>query len=584
MRAVAYVRVSTSKEEQLPSLENQTEYFEKYVVSRGDELIKIYSDRGKSATKMKNRKELNNMLKAARAHKFEKLYVKDISRLFRNTLDFIIVSRELQDLGIQLHLVNMGEGKDIDTFTLNLMAMVAEQESQKISERVKFSKKMSKERGIVPNFVFGYDRIDKYTLVPNETESYWVKRVFDLYTEEGWGMARISKLLYENKVQTKKKKDGQPNYNWSQHTVGMLLRNRLYTGLVINGKEATKNIYTTERLQIPEEKWYITERPEFRIISDEQFEKAQKLMVENAKLFPTATKKGDETGMRRSDKHLFSNLIKCDSCGFSYRRTQKRYSENRPMKVWWTCSKRSAYGTERCNAEYIRIEEDWLKDGLNNLFNYLIQDKENFFQTIESKCQKLIQQYIQETSGFDIDELKDSIDDLNEQRDRLKTLAVKGLITMEEAEHDMIPINKELEKLNFSLHQTDRTREVTNMVKNNLEEFLQRFNDFNFSENIENADLKKIIKEIRVKSKEEIYVYFNVDDDLYDLQFPINLSGIFLPPEPPKGKGKNRTKTIEEAPNNNENVGSEQTYTNAINNTHCLEYQCRFIWMIEYTH
>ena len=138
---------------------------------------------------------------------------------------------------------------------------------------------------------------------------------------------------------------------------------------------------------------------------------------------------------------------------------------------------------------------------------------------------------------------------------------------MEEAEHDMIPINKELEKLNFSLHQTDRTREVTNMVKNNLEEFLQRFNDFNFSENIENADLKKIIKEIRVKSKEEIYVYFNVDDDLYNLQFPINLSGIFLPPEPPKGKGKNRTKTIEEAPNNNENVGSEQTYTNTNNST-----------------
>ena len=138
---------------------------------------------------------------------------------------------------------------------------------------------------------------------------------------------------------------------------------------------------------------------------------------------------------------------------------------------------------------------------------------------------------------------------------------------MEEAEHDMTPINKELEKLNFSLHQTDRTREVTNMVRNNLEEFLERFNDFNFSENIENADLKKIIKEIRVKSKEEIYVYFNVDDDLYDLQFPINLSGIFLPPEPPKGKGRNRTKTIEEVQNNSENVGLFQTYTNTNNST-----------------
>ena len=583
MKAVAYVRVSTSKEEQLPSLENQTEYFEKYITNRGDELLKIYSDRGKSATKMKNRKELNNMLKAARAHKFEKLYVKDISRLFRNTLDFIIVSRELQELGVQLHLVNMGEGKDLDTFTLNLMAMVAENESLKISERVKFSKKMSKERGIVPNFVYGYDRIDKYTLVPNETESYWVKRIYDLYTEEGWGMARIAKLLYENKVYTKKKRDGEYHYNWSQNAVGRILRNKLYTGIVINGKEANKNIYTTERLQVPEEDWYISERPEFRIISDEQFEKAQRIIEENAKLFPTATQKGDETGMRRSDKHLFSNLIKCDCCGFSYRRTQKRYSENRPMKVWWTCSKRSAYGTDRCSSEYIRIDEDWLKLGLDNLFNYLIQDKENFFKSIEDKCQKLVQQYIQETAGYDIEEIQEQIEELKEQRLRLKELAVKGLITMEEAEHDMIPINKELEKLDFTLHQTDKTRAVTKMVKENLNEFLKRFNSFSFSDNIENADLKKIIKEIRVKSKEEIYVYFNVDDDLYDLQFPINLSGIFLPPEPPKGKGRNRTKTVEEVQNNGENTGLKQTYTDTNNSTYSVMNMCRFIWMIEYS-
>ena len=70
-------------------------------------------------------------MSAARRGEFQRLYVKDISRLFRNTLDFITVSRELANLGVQLHLVNMGEGKDIDMFTLNLMAMIAENESQK---------------------------------------------------------------------------------------------------------------------------------------------------------------------------------------------------------------------------------------------------------------------------------------------------------------------------------------------------------------------------------------------------------------------------------------------------------------------
>ena len=151
MDAVAYIRVSTNKEEQELSLENQREFFEKYVGNRNDTLIRIYSDKGKSATKMKNRKDLQRLLSAARRGEFQRLYVKDISRLFRNTLDFITVSRELANLGVQLHLVNMGEGKDIDMFTLNLMAMIAENESQKISERTKFGKQFSKERGIVPN-------------------------------------------------------------------------------------------------------------------------------------------------------------------------------------------------------------------------------------------------------------------------------------------------------------------------------------------------------------------------------------------------------------------------------------------------
>ena len=42
MDAVAYIRVSTSKEEQELSLENQREFFEKYVGNRNDTLIRIY--------------------------------------------------------------------------------------------------------------------------------------------------------------------------------------------------------------------------------------------------------------------------------------------------------------------------------------------------------------------------------------------------------------------------------------------------------------------------------------------------------------------------------------------------------------
>lgn len=533
MKAAAYIRVSTDKEEQQSSLENQREFFERYIPGRGDELVAIYCDKGKSATKMQNRKDLQRLRKAAKRGEFQKLYVKDISRLFRNTLDFITVTRELNSYGVCLHLVNMGEGKDIDNFTLNLMAMLAENESQRISEKVKFGKQPGKEKGRVPNFVFGYDRIDRYTLIPNPEESEWVRKIFDLYTEEKWGMARIASYLYQNRVKTKKLKDGKPNCNWSQNTVGKVLKNEIYIGRVINGKQSSIDIFTNKRANNPESEWYVVERPEFRIISDEQFYKAQEQMKLNAEAY-------EGTFTRRSDKHLFSNLIKCGSCGFSFRRYQRRHSQNGPLYVWWTCSKRSAYGKNRCESEYVRVNEDWLKEGLDRLFNYLIQDKAAFFEAVERKCNALVKEYIRESEGYDLDEAREQLEELQAKRERIKRLAVDGLIAMEEAKQDMQPLNAEIERLNFKLNSTDKTRELNRQIRESLKRFMEAFDNFKFTESIDNTDLKKIIKEIRVMSEEEIYVHFNINEDLEGLSFPILLSGTFL--MPPEEKTDTNTK------------------------------------------
>ena len=164
---------------------------------------------------------------------------------------------------------------------LQLMAKFVETERVKMSNRVKNGKKFVMEKGVVPNFVFGYDRVDKYTLVPNPVESEWVKKIFDLFTEDGWSLYTISQYLYENRVfTTGKKKDGQPNYNWSPAAVKRILTNKVYLGIIINGKESTKNPFSNERIQNPEENWYVVERPEFRLITDEQYEKAQKITNE----------------------------------------------------------------------------------------------------------------------------------------------------------------------------------------------------------------------------------------------------------------------------------------------------------------
>lgn len=510
-RAVAYIRVSTDKEEQKSSLANQREFFETYVEYRGDKLVHIYCDEGKSATKMANRKELNAMIRAARAHEFDRLYVKDVSRLFRNMQDFINVMRELADLGISVYYVDLG-GINVDPLILNLFAMLAESESQKMSTRIKFAKNISKGKGIVPNFVFGYDRVNKFTLEPNPEESATVQLIFNKYTEEGWGQARIAKFLHEHGYKTKKMKEDA----WSQCTVGSILRNQIYIGKVVNGRETTQGALTNKRDKHPEEEWIVVDRPEFRIISDEQFQKAQRIMEENAKKFP-------QSG-RRSEKHLFSNLIKCGHCGFSYRRYQRRYSENGPVYAWWTCSKRSAYGTDRCEAEYIRIEEDWLLGCLRQLLGSMVKNKQQFYSLVESKCQTIIQNYLSSTMDISTDDLKVQISEIEKERERIKIMARKGMIDMDEAESDMAPLNHQLDKLRFQLAQADNTAEVTKQVKENLKRFLSDFSAFQLTENLDNADLRRVIDKIVVMSKEEIYVYFKVGGGDGPMSLPIRLS------------------------------------------------------------
>lgn len=510
-RAVAYIRVSTDKEEQKSSLENQREFFEGYVKRNGDTLLHIYCDEAKSATKMKNRTELNNMIRAARAHEFDKLYVKDVSRLFRNMQDFLNVMRELADLGIQTYYVDLG-GINVDPLILNLFAMLAESESQKMSTRIKFAKNISKAKGIVPNFVYGYDRVDKFTLAPNPEEAEIVRTIFNKYTEERWGQCKIAQYLYEQGVKTKKMKQA----SWSQVTVKHILQNQIYIGRVINGRETTQGALTNKRDKHPENEWIVVEKPEFRIISDEQFQKAQTIMAENSEKFPQQS--------RQSSKHIFSNLIKCGHCGFSYRRYQRRYSPNTAPKAWWTCSHRSAYGSGRCEAEYIRIDEDWLLACLRQMLGAMVKNKNRFFDMVEKKCTQDIQSYLSDTMGITPDEIKQQIGELEKERERIKEMTRRGIITMDEAERDMIPLNRQAEKLRFQLAKAKNTADVTKQVKDSLKKFMVEFSAFQVTENLTGGDLKKVIEKIVVMSKEEIYVYFKLGDGGNPSSVPLSLT------------------------------------------------------------
>ena len=160
-RVAAYCRVSTEKEEQAQSFESQCDFFRCYIKQRKDwEFYKVFADEGISGTSTKKREQFNQMIAEARQGKFDLLITKEISRFARNTLDSIYYTRELRKVGVGVLFLNDGintlEG-DAE-LRLSIMASIAQEESRKTSERVKWGQKRRMEEGIVfGRSMLGYD-------------------------------------------------------------------------------------------------------------------------------------------------------------------------------------------------------------------------------------------------------------------------------------------------------------------------------------------------------------------------------------------------------------------------------------------
>lgn len=278
MKLGVYCRVSTDKLDQLNSLETQKMFFEEFAEKNNHTLVKIYADEGISGTQLKKRTAFLEMMHDAELGKFDMVVTKDVSRMARNVLDFLQSIRKLKSMGIPVLFVNTNLSTQDGEMMLTMLATVAQEESRNTSSRIKFSKRLNAEKGRVPNLVYGYDKIigDYFNLNINEFEADIVRQIYKMYITDNLGAGKIAKILNERNIKTKR------GYKWSQNAICRLIANEIYTGIIVNGKQEIGDFLTNERINKPEEEWKIFERRNLAIIDRETYEKAQRIMAENA--------------------------------------------------------------------------------------------------------------------------------------------------------------------------------------------------------------------------------------------------------------------------------------------------------------
>ena len=185
LRVTFYARVSTEKDEQLNSLENQIQYYTELIRSKPSwTYIPGYIDEGISGTSTRKRDSFLRMVRDAKAGRFDFIITKEISRFSRSTLDSIQYTQELLEYGVGVLFQNDGINTlDSDSeFRLVVMAGVAQDEVRKLSERLKFGFRQAIKNGHVlgNDRLWGYDK-KNCVLSINEAEARAVRRIFHLY-------------------------------------------------------------------------------------------------------------------------------------------------------------------------------------------------------------------------------------------------------------------------------------------------------------------------------------------------------------------------------------------------------------------
>lgn len=502
MRVACYCRVSTKKDDQLDSLKNQIEFFRELTNGKGYELYNIYADKGVSGKQLKNRLEFQKMMKDARLKQFDAILVKDITRFSRNVIDFLTSIRELKQLGINMFFTSYDMNiKEADETYLTMMAVFAEDESRRLSIKTKFGKNITAKKGRVPNFVFGYDKVDRYNLKPNPDEAKVVRKIFHMYIYDRLGTARIADWLTKNKVKTKKNKQT----GWSQKTVLDILRNKIYIGKVINKKSEVTDFISGKRKTFDIDDHLIINKPNFAIIDEEVFYMAQEILNERTNNFKIDRK-------RESSKYTFSNLITCSECGYSFRRCQHKYSESGNLHVWWVCSYRNAHGTDSC-INSIRVNDDELINAITLFFKQFLVNKKHMSRQITNMIKSMIEQNKKHDSESP-EILQKRLDKLSSEKEKYMDMYKNDIINMGELKTFTSNINEEIQELKNKLSMFSKEIFLTDEeIQKYVEEYLNKVEVTIGHGNLDNQHLKEIIDKIVIKPDGTVNIIIKLDSE-----------------------------------------------------------------------
>lgn len=439
MRAAAYCRVSTDKDDQINSLFSQRKYFAEYITNHNEWiLIDVYYDEGISGTQTSKRTGFNQMIKDALDGKFNLILTKEVSRFARNTVDTLSYTRRLKEAGVGvIFTIDNIDTRDSDgELRLTIMASLAQEESRKTSERVKWGQQRRMEQGIV----FGRDMLG-YTvkdgiLSINPEEVSVVKAIFHKYTNEGKGAHVIARELMAEGLRPKRIS------LWSETVILRILQNEKYVGDLCQKKTFTPDYLTHKKKynRGEEEKIYIKDHHE-AIIDRELWKRTQ---AERKRRSPSAPQKA-----RHSSRYWCSGKIRCGECGGRFVSRTKKLKKG--IYKAWRCYRAANHGILKRDADGKEIgcsnnsiNEKALLACMKYCLNLVCQNRKQLRREILSSIQAVCGEPVTERVD---NKIRQKMDAIEEKKRKSFDAMLEGVLTKEDLKKQTEWYDGELSRL-----------------------------------------------------------------------------------------------------------------------------------------
>lgn len=440
LKVAAYCRVSTDREEQASSYEAQVAHYTQFIQKNPEwELAGIYADDGITGTNTKKREEFNRMIQDCMNGNIDMIITKSISRFARNTLDCLKYIRELKEKNIPVFF----EKENINTMDskgevlLTIMASLAQQESQSLSQNIKLGLQYRFQNGEVRvnhSRFLGYTKDEEGNLIIEPAEAEVVKRIYREYLE-GASLLQIGRGLEADGILT-----GAGKTKWRPETLKKILQNEKYIGDALLQKTYTVDFLNKKRVKnkgiVPQ---YYVENSHEPIIPRDLYMQVQEEMIRRANLHSRVGRKKRVY----SSKYALSSIVYCSKCGEIYRRIA--WNNRGKHSIVWRCCTRVEHGPTACDAP--TIQEPDLQAAVVQAINLTLGNRENMMATLQENVEAVIRQE-DETSSEGIEakllelqkellKLANSKKDYNsiaDEIDRLRELKQNALVESAERE------------------------------------------------------------------------------------------------------------------------------------------------------